>query len=493
MSKKAVVIGGGLSGLSCASLLSKQGYQVTLIEKNKDLGGRARVLKTNGFVFDMGPSWYLMPEVIENLFQALGHKTSDFFTLKPLDNKYRIFSQRLSPITLTNNREKNLDLFKKIDPQSINNIEKLIKKTSFLYDLAVNNFLNRPYHNLFNFLNFKDLINGLRLLSIINPFQSYHKFIEKYVKNKSLQKIFEFHTVFLGGSPFQTPALYSMLVAADFEKQVWYPLGGMGQLVKALEKIAKKNDVKILTNTEVNSLIIDEKKHQITGVKINQKSLNADLVINASDYANFDLKIVPEKYRDYSKEYWDKRDYSISSILIYLGINKKIPELSHHNFYFQDNWEEHFKTIKTGALPKKPCFYISAPSNTDPSVAPKNQENLFVLIPIGVKTKENQLSKYVDHVLKHIENVIGIKFINDICYKKIYGKSDFAKDYNAYMGNALGLSHTLLQSVFLRPRMKSKKLKNLYHVGQFTQPGVGVPMVLLSALYINDIIKNEKE
>ncbi len=487
--KTALIIGGGLAGLSTAALLAKDGWQVTLLEKNHELGGRARVLKAKGFTFDMGPSWYLMPEIADQLFNQLGFKTSDFFKLKPLSPKYKVFRSDKPPIVLTDDLNENLSQFAKIDANSTKNINKLIEKTSQIYDLAVNKFLHEPYHHIFDFINFTDVKNILTLLSLFNPFESYHRLVSKYIKNPDLQKIFEFHTVFLGGDPFHTPALYSMLIAADFKQKVWYPQGGIGQLVDALVKICQKLKVKVVTNAPVTELIIDHQSQKITAVKSDTKIFKADLIINTMDYATFDQTLLPQKYREYKKSYWQQRNYSISSVLVYLGINKKVPGLAHHNFYFQNDWRQHFDTIQnTPNLPENPCFYLSAPSISDQSVAPKGKENLFLLIPTGVQTQEKDLASYVDRVLTHVEQVTRTKFKNAIGFQKIYGRSDFARDYNAYLGNALGLSHTLMQSVFLRPRMQAKHLKNLFYAGQFTQPGVGVPMVMLSAMYLKNMI-----
>lgn len=489
--KTAIVIGGGLSGLATAAQLGHAGYKVTLIEKNKTLGGRARVFTKNGFVFDMGPSWYMMPKTIEKFFKSLNRKSSDYYSLKELTTKYKIYSDSRSPITIVSSLKKNLKLFEQLDPGVSKNFLKLLDKTSKAYKISLK-LLNKSYNSIFDFFDLKLIIGGFSLLLQFNPFQSYFNFTNKYIRDPLIQKIVQFHTVFLGGTPFITPALYSILIAADFNEKIWYPIGGIGQLPLALEKICNELGVKIVTNQEVESLEISKSENKIIGVKTKLKTFNADIVVNSSDYAYFDTNLLPSKYQEYSKEYWDSRDYAISSILIYLGLSKKIPSLSHHNFYFQDDWKNHFDTINnTSEFPEKPNFYVCAPSVSDSLVSPKGKENLFVLVPLSVKTKRINVEKYADQVLKHIEDKIGESFIEQIEYMKIFSQNDFIKSYNAYKGNALGISHTLSQSVFLRPRMKSKKLKNLYYVGQFTQPGIGVPMALLSAQYIIFQILND--
>lgn len=493
---KILVIGGGLSGLATGALLAKNGHQVTIIEKNKELGGRARILKAKGFTFDMGPSWYMMPEVIENLFNELGTSTSKYFHLKELEKKYRIFSEEFGKVDLVSNLEKNFETFEKIAPQSSKKIKKLFLKTNNAYEIAVNKFLHKPYLEIKDFINFPAVYYGLKLLSQYNPFQSYHSFIKKYVSHPFLQKIFEFHTVFLGGDPYSTPALYSILISADFNQKIWYPMGGVGKLVEALEKICLENNVEIISQASVEKIIVDHKINKLTGVNYIKNNKNifdkADVVVSTADYPFTELNLLPKESRQYSEDFWQKKDFSISSVLIYLGINKKLKNVEHHNFYFQENWDNHFNTIKkTIDLPENPNFYLCASSVTDESVAPKNHENLFVLVPVSIKTTTENIDKYIDSVLNHIEEKIGEKFQDHIIYKKTYYQTDFEKDYNAYKGNALGLNHTLTQSVFLRPNMKSAKVKGLYYAGQFTQPGVGVPMVLRSAQYINKLIEKD--
>ena len=489
--KKITIIGGGLSGLTSAAYLSDQGHHVTLIEKNKQLGGRANLLRTkNGFVFDMGPSWYMMPEVIEDIFNELGYSSADFFKLTELQTKYRLFKDNQQPIDLNSDLATDLKLFEKINKDDIPGIKKLLKITKSSYELSTQRFLQRAYQSPLDLISAENIYHGLKLLSNFNPFQSYHSLIKKYIKNKTLQQIFEFHTVFLGGNPNTTPAIYSILIAADFYKKIWYPMGGMYQLVNALESVCLKNAVEIIKGESVDKINIKDSK--VDFVCYGKKKLETDLLISSADYAHTQLDLIDNKRREYSKQYWDKKDYSISSILIYLGLNKKMKNLSHHNFYFQDDWNKHFETIeKTSQFPKNPNFYLSAASKTDPTVAPKGNENIFILVPVSVRTTEKEMDKYIDYLFTHIENKIGEKFQNNIIYKKVYTQSDFTKDFNAHKGNALGLAHTLGQSVFLRPQMRSKKIKNMYYVGQFTQPGVGVPTTMLSGKYIKQIIKKD--
>ncbi len=481
--KTCVVIGGGMAGLAVAAQLAKAGYSVTLLEKNKTLGGRARVFQSHGFTFDMGPSWYMMPEVIESFFTSLGKQSKDYYTLKELQTKYRVFSDSHPPLDIVSDLEKNYDLFDKLSPGSAKHLQHIVSITSKAYTLSVL-LLAKQFSNVFSLLSVATMFKGLQLLALFNPFQSYERFIAKRISHPLLQKILQFHTVFLGGSPKNTPALYSILIASDFKGKIWYPMGGIGKLVSALESLCREFGVDIQTNAEVCSVEIAADSPRIAAVVNKNKRYTPDFVVNTADYAYFDTQLLPKEYAEYSHNYWQTRDYAISSVLVYLGLSKKIPELQHHNFYFQEDWNEHFTTIQeSNEFPKNPCYYISVPSVTDSSVAPKHQENLFILVPVSVRTTQDGVAEYVTTVLDHIEKTTGAAIQDSIVYKKIYSQKDFATDYNAYKGNALGISHALHQSVFLRPRMKAKHLDNLYFCGQFTQPGIGVPMVLLSAQY----------
>lgn len=494
MKQKVIVIGGGLAGLSTAAKLAYKGYSVTLLEKNSTTGGRARTFKKKGYLFDMGPSWYMMPNVIADFFKSVERKVADYYELVELKTKYRIFSDDHTPLDLVSYLPANLKLFNALEPHSKKRIINLLASSKQAYKISLD-LLSRPYSSILDFFRVKTVINSIQLLLLYNPFQSYKNYIESKIRNPLLQKIFQFHTVFLGGSPSNTPALYSILIAADFTEKIWYPMGGMGELPKAIEKICLELGVTIKTNSEVTAVQIDEKNNRINKVVVGDDVYTADIVVNTADYAYFDTQILPQELQEYTNKYWEERSYAISSVLLYIGVSKKIDALQHHNFYFQSDWEQHFSTIQnTDSLPQDPCYYICAPSKTDNSVAPAEKENLFVLIPTSTQTKEDNLDEYVESVLEHIEDTIGESFVDHIEVKQVYTKSNFIKDYNAYRGNGLGLAHTLLQSVMLRPRMKSKKIQNLFYAGQFTQPGVGVPMVLLSAEYVvSEIEKHESK
>jgi phytoene desaturase len=480
---KITVIGGGISGLATAALLAKDGHQVTLLEKNTTLGGRARIFTKKGFTFDMGPSWYMMPEVFETFFNHFGYTTSDFYTLTQLDPKYRVYFEGQKAVNIESDFEKNSALFEEKEPGSSAKIRKLLKKTAKAYDLALT-MLYQVFATPLDLLQPQALIAGLKMVLLYNQFSSYHHLIKKYVSSPQLQQMLEFHTVFLGGTPFNTPALYSILTAADFEKKIWYPQGGIIQLIKALTTLCKKYKVIIKTNSPVTGVKLEA--NRITDVLINKQKIATDLVVNTIDYAYFDQKILPSSLNEYTSQYWNKKTYTVSCLLLYLGLNKKIPQLKHHTFYFQENWSKHLdQTFKDHQLPKDPCYYICTPSKTDTSVAPPGMENLFVLIPIGVDNPDASEKTYVTHVLNHMEKTLNTSIKEHIVTQTIYSQKDFMNDYNAHKGNAFGIAHTLWQSVFLRPRMRSSKVANLWHAGHYTQPGVGMPMAIISAQLVH--------
>lgn len=486
-----VIIGGGLSGLSIGALLSHDGHTVTILEKNAQFGGRARVLQKKGFTFDMGPSWYLMPEVFEHYFSLFGKKSSQLLKLTRLTNKYKVYFEKHTPVIVDDSQKALMAFFESLEPGSSKVLLDLQERTQKAYKLAVQ-LLYRPLNRVRDFLSLKLIWSGLKLLALYNPFQSYHSFIKKHIAHSALQQLLEFHTVFLGGSPSNTPALYAILVAADVHGGTWYPQGGFGTLVDALISLNKDGKAHLRTNAQVDRLVI--KGDVITGVVLSSgETISADLVVNASDYAHFDQHVVPATHREYSREYWQEKTMGISSLLLYLGVDKKLPDLLHHNFYFQENWDSHFDTIfKHQSLPLEPCFYLSKTSATDPSTAPKGMENLFVLVPVGVDSPEATSDEYVSHVIGHIEKTMGVELANHLVVKEVYGQKNFASDYFAYKGAALGLAHTLDQSIIMRPKHRSSKLHNLYHTGQYTQPGVGVPMVIISAELVFNQIKNDQ-
>lgn len=490
MKKSIIVVGGGIGGLATASLLAKDGFKVTLIEKNKILGGRARFLKLKDFYFDMGPSWYMMPEVFENYFSLFGKKISDFYQLKKLKNHYRVFFEDNSIIDINNNLNENLKIFKKLEKNGDEKLKKILEKAKYIYEKSMKNLVFEDYKNIFKLIK-PEIINDLLKF---NLFQSLHDYIKKIIKNKKLQKILEYTTVFLGGSPYNTPAFYQLVAHADFNLGIYYPIGGIYKIVESLEKLAKNNGVVIKTNEEVIKVKIKNKK--ITEIITNKNNYKADFIVVNADYSFFETKILPKQYQTYDKNYWNKKTFSPSAFLIYFGIKDQLKKSQHHNLFFTDNWDEHFKNVyEKKSIPENPSFYWHIPSKTDKSMAPKNQHSVMILVPMppGLYLNKYEEKILYEKIINKFSELNKIKNIEKkIIIKKIFQAKDFLKEYNATNGSAFGIAHTLFQTAIFRPKNFSKKIKNLFYVGHHTNPGIGMPPVIISSQIVYNLIKNEK-
>jgi len=489
--KKVVIVGGGIGGLATACLLAKDGFSVTLIEKNKMLGGRGRQLKLSNFYFDMGPSWYMMPEVFEDFFKKFGKKTSDFYTLKKLDINYRVFFNDGKLIDVYSNLEKNLETFKKEEENGDIKLKDYLKEAEFIYKLSTKKLVFNDYKNPLSLIEKETILNIFKF----DFFRSFHNLIKTKFKSPYLQKILEFTTVFLGGSPYNTPAFYKLISYADFILGTYYPVGGIYQVIKALEKIAESYKVSIKKDEEVKKVEIVNDK--VTRIKTNKLEYMADFVVVNADYPFFETKLLPKKYQTYDQNYWKKKTLSPAVFLIYFGLKDNLTNFRHHNLYFDLSWESHFKNVfGEKKLPENPNFYFHIPSKTDKNMAPPNCHSVMILAPIapGIKLSNDQKQKFKEKLLTKFAEIGKIPNIkNKIIVEKIFTSDDFQEDYNAFKGAAFGLAHTLFQTAIFRPKNFSKKLKNLYYVGQYTNPGVGMPPTLISAQIVeNLILKNEK-
>lgn len=488
MKKKIIVIGAGFGGLSVAALLAKEGNDVTIIEKNSQIGGRARVWKKDGFVFDMGPSWYLMPEVFERFFSNFGNKPTDFFELHRLDPSYRMFFGEDRVVDIHKDISKNMETFEKIEEGGAQKLRKYLAVSEYEYEVSMRDFVYKDYKSPFDFFNFELLTKGSKL----HVFESMDRYTKRFFSSSFARKILEYTIVFLGGTPKSTPALYSLMSHVDFNLGVWYPQGGINKLVEALEKICIKNNVKIITDTEVNKIIV--KDGVAIGVEAKNQKIYADIIVSNADYAHMERDLLEKEDRSYSDKYFERAKIAPSGFVIFLGLKKKIPKLIHHNLFLENDWNQHFETIfETPAWPNAPSYYISCPSKTDPSVAPEGHENIFILVPVasGLEDNEKIREQYYKKIISHFEKIIDQKIEEHIVVKRIFAHNDFIKDYNAFKGTALGLSHTLLQSAIFRPSNKSKKVKNLYYSGQYTHPGIGVPMTLICSEIVAKKIRDE--
>lgn len=473
---RVVVIGAGFSGLSCACHLAKKGYDVTLIEKNDQAGGRARQYKDQGFTWDMGPSWYWMPDVFDKFFGEFGKKTSDYYQLDRLDPSYTVKFKN-DTIDIPAKMEELEKLFESIEKGSSKKLRSFLKQAQYKYDVGVKKLVYKPSRSLLEFIDVK-LLAGLLKMDV---FTSIAKHVRKHFKDERLIQLMEFPILFLGATAENTPALYSLMNYADLSLGTWYPKGGMYSVVKGMVELAEELGVKIRLSEEVTHFNFDKKS--ITSVVTKNEDIPCDMVVAGADYHHVDQKLLPSQFQNYSKEYWDKRVLAPSSLLFYIGINKKLPKLEHHTLFFDEDFGLHAEEIYSNPKwPSKPLLYISATSKTDSSVAPEGMENLVVLIPVAPDIEDTAeiREKYYDLIIDKIEAYIGDDIRGSVISKRSYAHKDFINDYHSFKGNAYGLANTLRQTAILKPSLKNKKLKNLFYTGQLTVPGPGVPPSLIS-------------
>jgi phytoene desaturase len=481
MNKRVVVIGAGIGGLGTAGLFAKKGYDVTVLEKNSTLGGRANIFEANGFKFDMGPSWYLAPDLFEHFFKLMGEKVSDHLDLARLGPSYRIFFHNdPEPLDIHSDISRDSATFEAIEPGSSEKLRAYLAQSKYQYEVATQHFMYKNYDTVFDFFNRRVMTEGQKL----SVFSKMHSFVSKFFKHKKLQQVMEYTMVFLGTSPYEAPALYNLMSHMDFNQGVFYPQGGFYELIKALARIAEKNGAVLRTDSPVAEIIVSG--GETTGVRLaDGEVVPADIVISNADTWFTETKLLEEKWRTYPEKYWRKRVMAPSAFIMYLGISEKLPGLIHHNLLFSEDWRKNFDDIyKDPHLPDEPSLYICAPSVTDPSVAPEGKENLFVLVPIAsdLSISDDERGAYSEKVLALIEREMNLPGLREkIEYKRIYTVENFAADYNAYKGTALGLAHTIWQTAIFRPNNRSKKVKNLFYVGAGTNPGIGTQICLISA------------
>lgn len=489
--KKAVIIGSGFGGLGIAAILAKAGYLVDVFEKNEQVGGRASVFSAQGFTFDMGPSWYLMPDVFEDFFSLLGERVQDHLDLERLDPSYRIFfAGKGKKVDMYSDIEKVIPLFESIEPGSGPALRRYLEISKGQYEIAKKDFLYKNYDSIFDFLNRRTLVEGRKL----SVFTSMDRYVRKFFQTSELQKIMQYTLVFLGSSPYNTPALYNIMGHIDINLGVYYPQGGMYQVVKAIQSVAEKYGAKFHVSSPVSRIIVRGGK--ACGVVLEGGNhVAADIVVSNADMAYTEQGLLPPEAREYRESYWKSRTLAPSAFILYLGIKDRVPELLHHNLIFSEDWKKNFADIfDAPVFPDEPSIYICAPSKTDPSVAPPGKENLFVLVPIaaGLETTPEGLQVYAKKIIQGIEKETGIPDIaSRIEYQRVFCVKDFIDRYHSYRGSALGFAHTLRQTAIFRPRNTNKKAKNLYYVGAGVNPGIGMPICLISAELAWKRIKKE--
>ena len=486
--KNVVVIGAGFAGLSAATHLAHAGYQVTILEKNTNPGGRARKFEAEGFVFDMGPSWYWMPDVFEKYFAYFEKKPSDYYDLIRLDPSYTVVFGENEFVEIPADLEQFRALMESMEPGVGPKLDAFLEQAAYKYQVGINELVYRPSRSLFEFTNPGLLADIIKM----DVFQSMSKHVRKFFKHEKIIRLMEFPVIFLGETADNIPALYSLMNYADIALGTWYPMGGMHEIVKGMVTLAEEKGVKIYLGADVSHIDVQNGTAKSVVLK-NGDKFEADVVIGAADYHHIDSKLLAPEYRNYSEKYWDKRVMAPSSLLFYLGIDKKLKNLTHHCLFFDEQMGPHADAIYTNPRwPERPLFYLSAASQTDPSVAPEGKENLVILIPLAPNLEDGEeiREKYYHMVMDRLEKLTGQEIRSHVIFKRSYAHSDFKSDYNAFKGNAYGLANTLFQTAILKPSLKSKRVKNLYYTGQLTVPGPGVPPTIISGHVVaKEVIK----
>jgi len=476
--KHIAVIGSGFAGLSAAAYLSKEGYQVSVYEKNATIGGRARQFSTdNGYTFDMGPSWYWMPDVFEKFFNDMGYKASDFYKLEPLDPQYAIIFGKDDVLEVPNRFEYLVELFEQTETGAGAALQSFLKEAAYKYDIGINKLVYKPGLSVTEFLDL-DLVKGVFRLQV---FTSLSQHVKKHFKNEKLQALMEFPALFLGAIAEDTPALYSLMNYAGLSLGTWYPKGGFGSVISAMRTIAEKQGVKFYTDAAINGFEISN--NTITRIRTDKFTRDVDGVIATADYHHIDQEVLEPPYRTYTPKYWKSRVMAPSALIFYIGVKKKIDKLKHHNLFFDEDLKVHAHQIyRQPGWPSKPLFYVCCTSKTDSDVAPAGHENIFILMPLAVDILDTPEIRehYFDILLKRLEDYCGENIGNEIDYKKSYCIADFKADYNAFGGNAYGLANTLKQTALLKPSIPNKKVQNLFFGGHLTVPGPGVPPAIIS-------------
>lgn len=477
MGNKIAIIGSGISGLSAAAYLAKEGMEVHVFEKNSTPGGRARQFSTdNGYTFDMGPSWYWMPDIIDDFFEDFGYVTSDFYKLVRLDPQFEmIFAE--GRLYLPDNYTDMKILFEKIEPGAGNKLDKFMESAKYKYEIGMRDFVTKPCLSWFEFISLKIAESALRL-DLLSDYRSY---VKKYFSNPMLVALMEFPVIFLGASPKNIPALYSLMNYGGYMLGTHYPMGGFYELIKAMKTVAEKQGAQFHFNATVNKIITNDKK--VTALSVNGEVLFFDAIVSSSDYHHTET-LLDTNFRNYTEKYWEDRTFAPSCLIYYLGFNEELKNLKHHTLFFENDFDSHIETIYNDRKwPQNPLFYSCCPSKTDSSVAPQGHENVFLLMPlaIGIEDNEDIREKYLLEMIKRLEYHTGTSdLLSKIDFKRSYCISDFTQDYNAYKGNAYGLANTLKQTAVLKPSIRNFKLKNLYYTGQLTVPGPGVPPSIIS-------------
>lgn len=487
MTAKIAIIGSGFSGLSSACYLANAGFDVTIFEKNDTVGGRARSFESDGYTFDMGPSWYWMPDVFDRFFADFGKRTEDFYQLSLLDPGFRVYYGEQDYLDIPAEMTQLKQIFEDLEKGGGERLERFLEDAKYKYNVGMKELVYKPGLSIFEFFDWRVIRSVFKL----HMTTSFDKFVAKYFKHPRLRQLMEFPVLFLGAAPAQTPALYSLMNYAGLSLGTWYPEGGMYQIVRAMTTLAEELGVKILCDHEVKAITTDGT--YATSLQMDGVEYPCDYVISSADYHHTETGLLAPQKRNYKDSYWDSRTMAPSSLIFYLGLDTKVEGLLHHTLFFDQDLTQHAKEIYTDPQwPSKPLFYTCCPSKTDASSAPLDGENLFILMPLaaGIEDTEAMRSKYFDIIMQRMQKILDFDLRQHIVSQRSYCLKDFTSDYHAFKGNAYGLANTLRQTAILKPKIRNRHIKNLLYTGHLTVPGPGVPPSIISGKVVaNQIIQ----
>jgi phytoene desaturase len=494
-----VVIGAGFGGISAAAYLAQAGYDVTVYEKNGWVGGRARVLARDGFRFDMGPSWYWMPDEHDRWFADMGVRREDYYPIRRVDPSYKVYfgdslpDESRNEVTVPADLDAAKALFESYEPGAGSKLERFISQAKQKYDFAMTSFIYRNFDSIWDMVN-GDFIRSFRKLNLLT---SYRGLIERYFSHPYLRKILEFPVVFLGSFARSTPAVYTLMNYIDFGLGTWYPEGGFGRVVRSMQEVAESKGARFVFNTEVTGIRSDGGR--ATGVTIRdgegEREVHADAVVANADYVHVENRLLSPGDRSVPLEKWRNKTFAPAVLNFYVGFNKKLPFFAHHTFFFDTDWNDHFDAVYGDRRwPADPLFYLHIPSITDPGCAPEGHEAMFILVPcaLGLDDPDDIRDRYFTRVMDRMENLTGERLRDSIVFRETASIREFRRDYNAHEGTAFGLGQTLFQTAYFRPMNRSKKLSNLYYAGQYTVPGTGTTMSMISGKLASMRIEEER-
>jgi phytoene desaturase len=495
----ALVIGAGIGGIATAARLAKNGYDVTVLEKESTPGGRCNQLIRDGHRFDIGPTLFLMPEIWEETFTSLGERMSDHLELKRIDPTYKVHFDDGLQLELTSNIGEMQTQLEKVEKTAFAGFLSYIAEGSRHYKMSVEKFVGRNFYNIFEYFS----LGNLPLLFQLKALKKHYANTNRFFKDERLKAAFTFQNMYLGLSPYDAPATYSLLQYTELAEGVWYPIGGMYAGIQALVSIAEKLGVKFIYNAPVKKLNVksskagSERSRRIESVKLqDDREFTADIFVGNADLPYIYKELLP-KNKEAKK--LDNKLYTCSTIMFYWGVDREYPQIAHHNVFLGADYKASFDQIfNDHTLPEVPSFYVHAPARTDNAAAPKGQETLYVLVPVGhLDARSEQdwealVNRARQTVLTRLAKEMGAGSLKEhIKFEIVYQPKVWKERFNLEKGAAFGLSHNFWQVGYLRPQNRHKQYKNLYFVGASTHPGTGLPIVLLSARLTTERILKE--